>query len=181
LYLQLDWGQNSYGAANGNDPSGWQQPLKFYCEDDAVDVLPIAFVTTFFGVGGKPQINLANVNYLIPKMQAAISNIPSSIVIALIMQLFPVLVWPVVKVLLLRSSIVKARVNLSHYHWVVPLLVLDSNLMNKLMHSLIFYGTFSLEVLPIRVLLVTLSWMGKMQPTTSVLKTSKKLIFDLIK
>ncbi|RCI02166.1 Chitinase 1 [Rhizopus stolonifer] len=54
------WGQNSYGAANGNDPSGWQQPLRFYCEDDAVDVLPIAFLTTFFGVGGEPQINLAN-------------------------------------------------------------------------------------------------------------------------
>ncbi|KAI9483725.1 MAG: class III chitinase [Benjaminiella poitrasii] len=55
-----NWGQNSYGAANGNDPSGWQQPLKFYCDDDAIDVLPIAFLTTFFGVGGKPQINLAN-------------------------------------------------------------------------------------------------------------------------
>ncbi|KAI7891555.1 class III chitinase [Mucor mucedo] len=54
------WGQNSYGAANGNDPSGWQQPLKFYCDDDSVDVLPISFLTTFFGVGGEPQINLAN-------------------------------------------------------------------------------------------------------------------------
>lgn len=60
----LDWGQNSYGAANGNDPSGWQQPLRFYCNDDSVDVLPIAFLNTFFGVGGEPQINLANVSVL---------------------------------------------------------------------------------------------------------------------
>lgn len=56
-----DWGQNSYGAANGSDVSGWQQPLKFYCDDDTIDVLPIAFLNTFFGVGGEPQINLANV------------------------------------------------------------------------------------------------------------------------
>jgi chitinase len=54
------WGQNSYGAANGSDPSGWQQPLKFYCQDDSIDALPIAFLTTFFGTGGEPQINLAN-------------------------------------------------------------------------------------------------------------------------
>ncbi|CAO0803355.1 unnamed protein product [Mucor circinelloides] len=54
------WGQNSYGAANGSDVSGWQQPLKFYCDDDTIDVLPIAFLNTFFGVGGEPQINLAN-------------------------------------------------------------------------------------------------------------------------
>jgi chitinase len=60
-FLHLDWGQNSYGAANGNDPSGWQRPLSFYCNDDSIDVLPIAFLTTFFGVGGEPQINLANV------------------------------------------------------------------------------------------------------------------------
>ncbi|KAI8889800.1 carbohydrate-binding module family 5 protein [Backusella circina FSU 941] len=55
------WGQNSYGAANGNDPSGFQKPLGFYCDDDNIDVLPIAFLTTFFGTGGEPQINLANV------------------------------------------------------------------------------------------------------------------------
>ncbi|GAA5808671.1 hypothetical protein MFLAVUS_002064 [Mucor flavus] len=54
------WGQNSYGAANGKDTANWQQPLKFYCDDDAIDVLPVSFVTHFFGVGGQPQINLAN-------------------------------------------------------------------------------------------------------------------------
>lgn len=61
LTFYIDWGQNSYGAANGNDPSGWQQPLQFYCDDDTIDVLPISFLTTFFGVGGEPHINLANV------------------------------------------------------------------------------------------------------------------------
>ncbi|KAI8639719.1 glycoside hydrolase superfamily [Parasitella parasitica] len=60
LLTVIYWGQNSYGAANGSDVSGWQQPLKFYCDDDAIDVLPIAFLTHFFGVGGEPQINLAN-------------------------------------------------------------------------------------------------------------------------
>ncbi|KAG2233800.1 hypothetical protein INT48_005953 [Thamnidium elegans] len=54
------WGQNSYGAANGKDTANWQQPLKFYCDDDAIDVLPVSFLTHFFGVGGQPQINLAN-------------------------------------------------------------------------------------------------------------------------
>lgn len=31
-------------------------------QDDAIDVIPIAFVNTFFGEGGVPEINLANVS-----------------------------------------------------------------------------------------------------------------------
>ncbi|KAF7727519.1 Chitinase 1, partial [Apophysomyces ossiformis] len=54
------WGQNSYGAANGNDPANWQKPLAFYCDDDTVDVFPVSFVTKFFSTGGLPEINLAN-------------------------------------------------------------------------------------------------------------------------
>ncbi|CDS02783.1 hypothetical protein LRAMOSA00187 [Lichtheimia ramosa] len=54
------WGQNSYGAANGGDKSNWQKPLHEYCNDDTIDMFPIAFLTTFFGAGGKPEINLAN-------------------------------------------------------------------------------------------------------------------------
>lgn len=58
-----DWGQNSYGAANGGDKSNWQKPLHEYCNDDTIDMFPIAFLTTFFGAGGKPEINLANVRW----------------------------------------------------------------------------------------------------------------------
>ncbi|CEI86990.1 Putative Glycoside hydrolase family 18 protein [Rhizopus microsporus] len=54
------WGQNSFGAANSQDKSGWQKPLSFYCDDDSIDVFPISFLTTFFGPGNSPEINLAN-------------------------------------------------------------------------------------------------------------------------
>ncbi|PPQ66111.1 hypothetical protein CVT26_010912 [Gymnopilus dilepis] len=54
------WGQNSYGAANPSDPSHWQQRLSFYCNDNAVDVFPLAFLNVFFGTGGEPSLNLAN-------------------------------------------------------------------------------------------------------------------------
>ncbi|CAO3675448.1 unnamed protein product [Umbelopsis vinacea] len=54
------WGQNSYGAANSNDPANWQKSLAYYCQDDSIDVIPIAFLNKFFSVGGDPEINLAN-------------------------------------------------------------------------------------------------------------------------
>ncbi|KAF8203227.1 class III chitinase [Pholiota molesta] len=54
------WGQNSYGATNGADTANWQQRLSFYCNDDAIDVFPMAFLNVFFGTGGVPSINLAN-------------------------------------------------------------------------------------------------------------------------
>ncbi|KAF7306627.1 Glycoside hydrolase family 18 protein [Mycena indigotica] len=54
------WGQNSVGANSANPPSSWQKPLAFYCNDNAVDVFPIAFVNVFFSTGGLPSLNLAN-------------------------------------------------------------------------------------------------------------------------
>ncbi|KAI8334316.1 glycoside hydrolase family 18 protein [Chlamydoabsidia padenii] len=57
----IDWGQNSYGAANGKDPANWQQPIRQYCQDATIDIIPMAFVTQFFGTGGLPVINLANI------------------------------------------------------------------------------------------------------------------------
>ncbi|KAI9311673.1 class III chitinase [Dichotomocladium elegans] len=54
------WGQNSYGAAHPADKNMWQQPLRHYCDDNAIDMFPISFLTTFFSKGGKPEINLAN-------------------------------------------------------------------------------------------------------------------------
>ncbi|KAF8887966.1 glycoside hydrolase superfamily [Gymnopilus junonius] len=54
------WGQNSYGAVNPSNTANWQQRLSFYCNDNAVDVFPLAFMNVFFGTGGLPSINLAN-------------------------------------------------------------------------------------------------------------------------
>ncbi|KAH0838519.1 glycoside hydrolase family 18 protein [Lanmaoa asiatica] len=53
------WGQNSYGAT-GSNTAYYQQPISFYCQDDAIDALPVAFANTFFGTGGMPVLNLAN-------------------------------------------------------------------------------------------------------------------------
>lgn len=53
------WGQNSFGAVDSNQ-AGWQKPISYYCQDDSVDVFPIAFVNQFFGTGGLPALNLAN-------------------------------------------------------------------------------------------------------------------------
>ncbi|TFK41331.1 glycoside hydrolase family 18 protein [Crucibulum laeve] len=54
------WGQNSYGAAYGTDTANFQQRLSFYCNDNVIDVFPVAFVNVFFGTGGAPSMNLAN-------------------------------------------------------------------------------------------------------------------------
>ncbi|THH32105.1 hypothetical protein EUX98_g2083 [Antrodiella citrinella] len=54
------WGQNSYGATH-SDVANFQKPLSVYCQDDAIDVFPIAFLNTFFGPGNVPSINLANI------------------------------------------------------------------------------------------------------------------------
>ncbi|KAI8068245.1 glycoside hydrolase superfamily [Gongronella butleri] len=59
--LAVYWGQNSYGAANAGDPANWQGPLRQYCTDNSIDIIPMAFVTNFFGTGGLPVINLANI------------------------------------------------------------------------------------------------------------------------
>ncbi|CAK5264883.1 unnamed protein product [Mycena citricolor] len=54
------WGQNSVGAIAGTPSSEWQKPISFYCADDAIDVIPVAFVNGFFSTGGLPTMNLAN-------------------------------------------------------------------------------------------------------------------------
>ena len=56
------WGQNSYGATHPDDVANFQQRLSFYCGSDSViDAFPVAFLNVFFGTGGLPSINLANV------------------------------------------------------------------------------------------------------------------------
>ncbi|KAG2188067.1 hypothetical protein INT44_000818 [Umbelopsis vinacea] len=58
--LAVYWGQNSYGAVNANDQANWQKTLSYYCQDDTIDVIPIAFLNKFFSTGGDPEINLAS-------------------------------------------------------------------------------------------------------------------------
>ncbi|KAF9448612.1 carbohydrate-binding module family 5 protein [Macrolepiota fuliginosa MF-IS2] len=55
------WGQNSYGATHTSDTANWQKTLSAYCQDDAIDAIPIAFLNVFFSVGGDPEVNMANI------------------------------------------------------------------------------------------------------------------------
>ncbi|KAF7773296.1 CAZyme family GH18 [Agaricus bisporus var. burnettii] len=55
------WGQNSYGATHGSDTANWQKSLSTYCQDDAIDAIPVAFLNVFFSIGGQPEINLSNI------------------------------------------------------------------------------------------------------------------------
>ncbi|KAF8898406.1 glycoside hydrolase superfamily [Infundibulicybe gibba] len=45
----------------GQDGAGNQQTLSFYCNDDTIDAIPMAFLYIFFGDGGKPVLDLANI------------------------------------------------------------------------------------------------------------------------
>ncbi|KAI0346297.1 glycoside hydrolase [Trametopsis cervina] len=54
------WGQNSYGATNSNQ-ANWQKSIDFYCQDNSIDAFPVAFLNVFFGAGGLPSIDLANI------------------------------------------------------------------------------------------------------------------------
>ncbi|KAJ7790496.1 glycoside hydrolase superfamily [Mycena leptocephala] len=58
--MAIYWGQNSYSAAFPN-AKGSQQDLGIYCQDSNVNIIPIAFVNEFFGRGGVPVINLADI------------------------------------------------------------------------------------------------------------------------
>lgn len=58
--LAVYWGQDSYGANNPSDLANWQQDISYYCADDSIDTLPIAFLNVFYYTGGVPSINLAN-------------------------------------------------------------------------------------------------------------------------
>lgn len=45
----------------GQDGAGGQQNLGAYCNDDSVDTIPLAFLFTFFGPGGQPILDFANI------------------------------------------------------------------------------------------------------------------------
>ncbi|KAI0823065.1 class III chitinase [Trametes gibbosa] len=58
--VAIYWGQDSYGATH-TDVANFQKPLAFYCQDDSIDVIPIAFINKFFGTGNSPVLDLANI------------------------------------------------------------------------------------------------------------------------
>ncbi|THU80115.1 glycoside hydrolase family 18 protein [Dendrothele bispora CBS 962.96] len=58
--LAVYYGQNSFGATHPTDTADFQTNLSHYCEDDTIDVFPLAFMNVFFSTGGLPEINLAN-------------------------------------------------------------------------------------------------------------------------
>ncbi|KAF9459440.1 chitinase [Collybia nuda] len=45
----------------GQDAAGHQQRLSFYCEDDTIDAIPMAFLYIFHGKGGQPVLELSNI------------------------------------------------------------------------------------------------------------------------
>ncbi|KDR84818.1 hypothetical protein GALMADRAFT_233211 [Galerina marginata CBS 339.88] len=45
----------------GQDSAGNQQRLGFYCDDDTIDAIPLAFLYIFFGKGGQPVIDFSNI------------------------------------------------------------------------------------------------------------------------
>ncbi|THH04004.1 hypothetical protein EW145_g5839 [Phellinidium pouzarii] len=44
----------------GQDSSGHQQRLSYYCQDDVYNTIPLAFLYVFFGVGSEPEMSFAN-------------------------------------------------------------------------------------------------------------------------
>ncbi|KAF8640779.1 hypothetical protein AX17_000428 [Amanita inopinata Kibby_2008] len=45
----------------GQDSAGHQERLSFYCEDDTIDIIPLAFLPSFFDKGGLPTLDFANI------------------------------------------------------------------------------------------------------------------------
>lgn len=58
--LAVYWGQDSYGISNPSDSANWQKDISYYCADDTINTIPIAFLNVFYSTGGLPSINLAN-------------------------------------------------------------------------------------------------------------------------
>lgn len=58
--LAVYWGQNSYGAT-GSNTADYQKNLSYYCQDDVINAFPLAFLNVFFGEGGEPSLDLANI------------------------------------------------------------------------------------------------------------------------
>ncbi|KAJ8089048.1 Chitinase 2 [Marasmius tenuissimus] len=55
------YGQNSYGQSHPSDMNNYQMRLSNYCQDNTIDVFPLAFLNVYFGDDGLPAVNLANI------------------------------------------------------------------------------------------------------------------------
>ncbi|KAG6845016.1 hypothetical protein H0H87_001537 [Tephrocybe sp. NHM501043] len=56
--LVVYYGQNSYNAANGGN--GAQKSLATFCEDDTINVIPLAFLNNFHSTGGLPEFDMSS-------------------------------------------------------------------------------------------------------------------------
>lgn len=59
-----------YGKFNYfNETLTWNpdRRLSYYCQDDTIDIIPLAFLPIFHDKGGYPAVNFANVSYLSPR------------------------------------------------------------------------------------------------------------------
>lgn len=54
------------GSYWGQDGAGTQKRLSFYCEDDTIDTIPLAFLYVFRGKGGDPVVDLGSVRVTLP-------------------------------------------------------------------------------------------------------------------
>ncbi|EIW80174.1 glycoside hydrolase family 18 protein [Coniophora puteana RWD-64-598 SS2] len=54
------WSNTNLAVYWGQDSSNHQKDLRYYCEDDTIDIIPLAFLYVFFGDGGYPVIDFAN-------------------------------------------------------------------------------------------------------------------------
>ncbi|KZT23268.1 glycoside hydrolase family 18 protein [Neolentinus lepideus HHB14362 ss-1] len=51
---------NAFDIYWGQDSAGNQQHLAYYCADDTIDTIPLAFLYIFEGPGGEPEIDFGN-------------------------------------------------------------------------------------------------------------------------
>ncbi|KAJ5665254.1 Class III chitinase [Penicillium maclennaniae] len=56
--IAVYWGQNSFEAAGGKGQG--QQHLSYYCDNENIDVIPMAFDIMINGPGGAPQVDFAS-------------------------------------------------------------------------------------------------------------------------
>ncbi|KAM5543936.1 hypothetical protein V8D89_002553 [Ganoderma adspersum] len=75
--LAVYWGQNSYGATHSGDTANYQKNLSYYCQDDTINAIPMAFVNVFFGAGGLPSLDLANVCNVVDSGVFPGTNLPN--------------------------------------------------------------------------------------------------------
>ncbi|TBU43180.1 glycoside hydrolase [Dichomitus squalens] len=69
------WGQNSYGATH-TDTANFQKNLSYYCQDETIDAIPLAFLNVFFSTGNLPSLDLSNICNVVDDAVFSGTNLP---------------------------------------------------------------------------------------------------------